>query len=83
MRSRRLLGFVDGAVAFCLAQIAASSDAGNLPNQRFRSGTNLPAGWMLSAGKGAWVDGELLTVHGTGTDSNDWRADFELTPGRL
>jgi len=54
-----------------------------LPNTDFTQGDDAPDGWTLSGGGGRWIDRQLLKLTGSGSGSNQWRAECRFEPGEL
>ena len=79
MRSQ--IGRITGAVILFLAGAGAALAEVDIPNSDFRQTdskqSDLPSGWRLSGGEGAWIDRDRLEVTGKGTEasSNYWRCD--------
>ena len=85
-QTRRIVG----TVILFLAVAGVVLAEVEVPNSDFRERdaerAELPLGWGLSGGEGAWVDGDCLEVTGKGTEasSNYWRCDgVEFEPGGL
>ena len=63
---------------------AAAAQSGLVPNNQFHDGTQSPAHWVLSGGKGQWLDKGILSVTGNGQDSNYWLCrEVRFEPGAL
>ncbi len=81
--SRMVVGSVCAVLMGVSASASAAEQPAPIPNPEFRQGSDGPAGWTLSGGKGHWVDRDMLEVTGQGSDSNYWRCDYRFTPGAL